>query len=339
MKGQESATKLKATVIPDWRSMFGHDQVREAWSEMIRADRLPPVVLLVGREGIGKRLLLAQLAALYLCRTTTACGQCEGCQWLLSDSHPEVLWIESAEGKLAIDDASRLQDHLSLSPGTGIKARIAVIVNVDQLNTQAANRLLKTLEEPPPRTAILMSTSRVHGMLPTVLSRCVRWRISPPPIEDSRRWLIMRAGDEGLTDLSPSAIDDALKYAGLAPGKAWEFLQGLENETQDLGQRISATLLEGIQGRPTSPGEALRMAEVLAKESGLSLGELTELYERSLNKTYWQLHGSDGYPLPHVWSVTERREQLRVLKRLSRRGRVPLNAQLAMEALAFTNRL
>ena len=108
MKGQESSKQLKAPVIPDWRSLFGHDQVSGAWSEMIGAGRLPPVVLLVGREGIGKRLLLARLAALYLCRTTTACGQCDACQWLLSDSHPEVMWIESAEGKLAIDDASRL---------------------------------------------------------------------------------------------------------------------------------------------------------------------------------------------------------------------------------------
>jgi len=167
MKDQEAPTH---PTVPDWRLLFGYDEPTKAWADMIAAGRLPPVMLLVGREGLGKRLLLAKLAALYLCRTGNACGACDSCQWLLSDSHPEVLWIESSQGKLALDDATRLQDHLSLSPGTGIKARIAVVVDADQLNTQAANRLLKTLEEPPPRTAILMSTSRVHGMLPTVLS-------------------------------------------------------------------------------------------------------------------------------------------------------------------------
>jgi len=113
----------------------------------------------------------------------------------------------------------------------------------------------------------------------------------------------------------------------------------MESEAQDLLQRISATLFDAASGKPLTVAESLRMAEALAKESGLSLAALTELYERSLNRTYWHLQESSDHPLPHVRSVVERREHLRVLKRLTRRGRVPLNAQLAMEALAFSNSL
>jgi len=167
----------------------------------------------------------------------------------------------------------------------------------------------------------------------------VRWRVTPPPVESSRQWLLQRAAGEGLADVTAMLADEALKNAGLAPGKAWQLVQGLESETQDLLQRISATLLDAASGKPLTVAQSLRMAEALAKESGLSLAELTELYERSLNRTYWQWQESNAHPIPHVWSVVERREHLRVLKRLTRRGRVPLNAQLAMEALAFSNRL
>jgi DNA polymerase III delta prime subunit len=235
-----------------------------------------------------------------------------------------------------LDDAARLQDHLSLSPGPGVRARVVVIVDADQLNPQAANRLLKTLEEPPPRTAILMSTSRLHAMLPTVLSRCIKWRLSPPPVHESQKWLFDRTQEERRdANITPEIIVQALKSSGLAPGKAWQSLQSPDLRTLDLIRQMATAL-----ARPErSPAEALKQAEMWSKGSNLTLPELTELYERGLNETYWQWSEADGQPRPLVRSVVERREHLRVLKRLSRKGRVLLHAQLAMEALAFNTKL
>lgn len=312
--------------------LTGFDHEIKAWADLIQADRMPPVMLLVGREGLGKTLLLAKLAALYQCQTGNACGICDSCEWLKNDSHPEVLWIQGEQGKLNIDEAARLQDHLSLNPGPGVRARLAIVVDADQLGSQAANRLLKTLEEPPPRTAILMSTSRMHALLPTVLSRCVRWRLSPPPVDQTRDWLLKAAQAEGLELASSAAVERALKSAGLAPGKALTLLREEGSDSEELLNRLTETLA----GPGLSPGQSLAMAETLSKGTGHSIGELTELYERSLNATYWGWCDSDSVPSVSVVSVYERRERLRHLKRLGRRERVPLNPQLAMEALAFT---
>ena len=323
--------------VPDWRELIGYEDTTQSWAQLIAAGRLPPVMLLVGREGLGKTLLLAKLAAFYLCEHGTACGHCEACEWLLNDSHPEVLWIQATQGKLVLEDASRLQEHLALSPGPGVKARIVVVVDADQLGPQAANRLLKTLEEPPPRTAILMSTSRVQALLPTVLSRCVRWRLTPPPYEQTKAWLLSRTHAEGFEHATPIAIERALKNAGLAPGKALSMLRQSLSEDDgkspldDLTERLTQTLA----GPPIIPSQALAMAETLSKGSGINLSELTELYERSLNATYWQWCQTEDTRLPSVSVIAKRREELRQIKRLGRRERVPLNAQLAMEALAL----
>src|SRR5690606_29558793 len=115
------------------------------WRRLVAEDRLPPVLLITGREGLGKRLLLAALAAMHVCETGVACGACAPCRLLQAGTHPELLWLESETGKLMIEDASALQEHVALSAARDVRARLAVMVDADQMTTQAANRLLKTL--------------------------------------------------------------------------------------------------------------------------------------------------------------------------------------------------
>lgn len=227
--------KAKAAVLdatprqlPDWRGLLGHQAATDSWRTLAARDRLPQVMLLVGRSGVGKRALLAMHAALSLCRRRAegagACGVCGECRAVLQGSHPEVLWIEPdpETGKILIETAADLQDFLSLEPGSrGGRpgTRLALVADCDRMSTQAANRLLKTLEEPAARVRIVMTTSRPRAVLETVRSRCVAWRLTPR-VEATLPWLAERLQSRGLETPDEASLRAWLKRAGLAPGEA-----------------------------------------------------------------------------------------------------------------------
>ncbi len=319
------ASEETAVEAPRWRHLVGHGPKLAAWRELIAGGRLPPVLLLEGREGSGKRGLLAALVAMHFCETGAACGECKQCRWLASGSHPEVLWLESSpeSGKLPLATADALREHLELSPTAPCRYRIVVVVDADQLATQAANRLLKTLEEPPPRARILMSSSRPKAMLATVLSRTVRWRVTPPTVADSLAWLDATGKAAGAPPATPEFLLDLLKRAGLAPGEALRlWRQG------DDGQAGSSRLTELMCS--SDPATITQAAEALVRDGGVTAPALLREWEMQLNASY-----ARGEKPRSVARVSQSRELLGELKRLVLGGRVPLNAQLAAECLAL----
>src|ERR1051325_4352589 len=103
------------------------------------------------------------------------CDQCLSCQKIDHDSHPDVQWVrpESKSRIITIDQMRDLMQTISLKP-TEAAWKVAMIVAADRLNIQAANAFLKTLEEPPPKSVILLLSTEPERILETVLSRCLR---------------------------------------------------------------------------------------------------------------------------------------------------------------------
>lgn len=341
--GREADDGAAGSLPEAWDDLVGYDETLSSWRRLVGDDRLPPVILLTGRAGLGKRALLAALAAMHVCETGAACGACEQCRWLLAGAHPEVLWIqgeksERGDGKILMDAAEAVQDHLSLAAGSAAKARLAIIVDADELTTQAANRLLKTLEETPDRTRILLSTSRVDALLPTVLSRCVRWRISPPPVAASRAWLARRLAARGVPVPADVELERTLKQSGLAPGLALAAYASLGTTGQDeaggeVRDGADMVWLTGASAGRLGRGQALADAEAWVKASGASVGDLLTRLEISLNEDYASIVGGS---CPEVGLVWRRRATLREAKALALRSKVPLNAQLIAERLALS---
>ncbi len=295
------------------------------WKELFQLGRMPHVTLLEGRSGIGKSRLLAALAALHVCEQRSACGSCGQCKALQAGLHPEVLWLDdpAGTGKLPLELIGELQEHLSLSPAPPVRYRLAVLVDADRLTPQAANSLLKILEEPPPAARILLSTSRPKALLDTILSRCVKWRLAPPPAAESLRWLAAKAKAEGV-EATPAALEAALKRAGLAPGAAWRLLSEVDHSA-DLQQRFARLMT--VQ----RPDAATWEAEALIRDFGMDLPTLLEAFERELNARYAQgLGGESG-----ATRLALRREKLRELKALAVGARIPLNSSLSLESLAL----
>jgi DNA polymerase-3 subunit delta' len=188
--------------VPVWMGLlpWQHDAARSA---LRHRARWPHALLLTGREGIGKRTFALELARSLLCEDAgadgLACGVCASCRYVQAGQHPDLrvvepveidddnvatpsLWITIAHVRALIDWA-QLTSHRRV-------AKVAVIVPAERMNVAAANALLKTLEEPPPGTYLILVAHQPGRLPATVRSRC-QWLASPVPSEaTATEWLL-----------------------------------------------------------------------------------------------------------------------------------------------------
>lgn len=203
-------------VAPQAPSWFAPAQteVRAAFA----AQRLAHGLLIHEDPGVGGLELARWIAQLINCRESSRapCGACQECRWISADQHPDVrrLSPEGDSTQILIQSVRDLAADLALtSHGRGYK--VAIISPAEAMNPFAANALLKTLEEPPARTILLLVTSQPSRLLPTLRSRCSRLRVVGPPREIAARWLERTRGPgpwlEALaaTGSGPFALMDA----------------------------------------------------------------------------------------------------------------------------------
>jgi len=164
-------------------------------------DRWPHALLIHGPAGIGKPALALNLARSLLCATPRpdglACGTCADCHYAIAGQHPDLFrleleYFEDGEWKLAselvIDRVRALIAFAALTSHRG-RAKIAVIAPADRMNASAANALLKTLEEPPPSTFLMLVTSMPGRLPPTIVSRCRKLAAPRPSHAEAIAWL------------------------------------------------------------------------------------------------------------------------------------------------------
>jgi DNA polymerase-3 subunit delta' len=143
---------------------------------------LPHALIFSGIAGIGKRTVARTVAMALNCQNNpdcaTPCGHCLPCRQIISGSHPDVLLIEPQGNYLRIDQIRKLLSTLALKPFTA-QRRVVVIADAQEMNKEAANALLKVLEEPPPDTVLILTTLQTSDLLPTIVSRCRNIRFNP----------------------------------------------------------------------------------------------------------------------------------------------------------------
>jgi len=148
----------------------------------LRSGRLAHAYLFFGPEGVGKRLTALTLAKAMNCASSKEvefpCERCPSCIKVNSSSHADVILLEPEGEVIKIDQVRDMQRRLRYRPLEG-GHRACIIDSADGLNDAASNALLKTLEEPPDETHLLLITSRPHQLLPTILSRCQWVRFKP----------------------------------------------------------------------------------------------------------------------------------------------------------------
>ena len=158
------------------------------FSQWQQQGRLAHAYLLTGTQGIGKNHLATSMANRLLCANGVACGQCHACKLLAAGTHPDRYQLAADGGQIKVDAVRSLMAPVygaSLLGG----AKVVLVEQAHLLNINAANALLKSLEEPPQGTYWLLISSQPGLLLPTILSRCQQLHVPVPTIQQAQQWL------------------------------------------------------------------------------------------------------------------------------------------------------
>jgi len=196
-----------------------HARASEQLAGALSGGRLSHGLLLHGPNGVGKEQFASALAAALFCTRRgarlEACGECADCALSRAGTHPDLHWVRRLDDKksIGVDQVRELCEKLSL---TSMRRgyRVAVLVPAQAMTAAAQNALLKTLEEPSPRTVLVLVTARPSGLLATLRSRCQRIEVSRPAPAAAQQWLSRT--------LAGGAPQRLLSLAGGAPLKALE---------------------------------------------------------------------------------------------------------------------
>lgn len=201
-------------------SVAGNERAKETLRLMLRNKRVPSALLFAGEDGIGKKLFALELAKSLNCRQSVnneACDVCSSCQRIVNfkierqpksgddtedkiwqSEHPDVGIVFTEKRLIKVKQIRELERETNFRPFEG-NARVYLIEDAHKLNDASSNALLKTLEETPPTTHIILIASRPASLLPTILSRCQMIRFAPLTTEEIEKFLVTnkkRAGEE-----------------------------------------------------------------------------------------------------------------------------------------------
>jgi DNA polymerase-3 subunit delta' len=270
-----------------FQRIIGQDAPIGLLRRTLESGRVPHALLLHGPEGVGKRTVAVGYAAALLCESdgVEACGTCGECRRLGHDNHPDYFFVtrlpkprkgaekSGAPGRAAsidpadlrpfivVDQIRDLAGHAVYAPSCG-RHRVFVIDPADRMNDEAQNALLKTLEEPPARSVLLLVSSRPHALLTTVRSRCLSLRFGIVARPDLVRFLESRGVAAG------EAVTRAALSGG-SPGRA------LDLDLESLGRR-RGEILDDLEALARSRAALSDLAGMVSRLAGRDEPTFTE---------------------------------------------------------------
>ncbi len=293
-----------------WHSVLGHDDVVEQFRRALTRHRLASSFLFAGPVGVGKRTFALKLGQAMLCQARPEeamdpCETCPSCAQVAAGTHPDLQVVRKPDDKsfipleLLIGEREHrrregLCHEIAMKPYQGGR-KIAIIDDADYLNAEGANSLLKTLEEPPPRSVLILIGTSPAKQLPTIRSRCQLIRFRPLPLEVVAELLVSQqlvadtSEARRLAQYSEGSLQRALELADPA---LWAFRNALF-------ERLSEPMLRSVELAKTvaafvdaagkdAPARRARLRQVIAfaadfyrhvvrAESGASLSDDKEL--------------------------------------------------------------
>lgn len=245
--------------------VYGQDAAESAFLDAFQSGRMHHAWIVTGKPGIGKATLSYRIARFLLAapHDRDALGasldiapDAQAARLVAALGHPDLLVIrrpydfktKKLKGEITVDEVRRLKGFLSVSAGAD-GWRVVIVDPVDDLNANAANALLKSLEEPPKRTVFLLVSSSPERLLPTIRSRCRTVACAPLADEDLRKAVAqaLNASGEDVTAALPAG-DDWRTLAALSEGSVRRLLVLHAGKGLDLQKRVAG--LVGQMPRP-----------------------------------------------------------------------------------------
>ncbi|MEL6185259.1 MAG: DNA polymerase III subunit delta' [Myxococcota bacterium] len=260
-------------VVPRLADIVGHAARVEALRDALRRNRVAHAFLLEGPDGVGKHAVAKGFASALLCSNPVdgdACGECPACIKVAIDSHPDLHRVEANDkDNILLDSLRAVEQVIHLRAMEGGR-KVVLIDGAERMKAPVQNALLKTLEEPPAATHLVLVTGRPRALLPTIASRCQRLIFGSLRPEEVER-VLSRASPE----LSREARKGLARIADGSPGRA------LALDYDALRERQAQVIALDRALDPDAPralNAALERSSALAKEQRPTLGELLDTW-------------------------------------------------------------
>lgn len=176
-----------------FQDIIGQEQIKEHLRNAISAGKVSHAYIVSGEKSSGKEFIAKVFAMALQCekKETEPCQQCHSCKQALSDNHPDIIRVTHEKpNTISVDDIrAQVNNDVAIKPYSGLY-KIYIINEAEKMTTQAQNAILKTLEEPPEYAVILLLTTNVNSLLPTILSRCVVLNMKPVADELVKKYLM-----------------------------------------------------------------------------------------------------------------------------------------------------
>ena len=257
-----------------WQGIEGHDQIVDRFRTALARSRLASTFLFVGAGGIGKRTFANRLAQTLLCTEVppadmAPCGRCDSCIQCVALVHPDLHIVEKPADRSSIplsllvgDDNRRMREGLchdiALKPFLGGR-KVAIIDDADDLNDEGANALLKTLEEPPPNSVLILIGTSAERQLPTIRSRSQILRFRPLSADVVAKIL----QDRGLVTDS----DQARRLATYSEGSLTRAQELADDELWCFRSRLFSYLASPTLNSVTLARELLAVVDAAGKDA------------------------------------------------------------------------
>ena len=236
--------------------ILGQERAKGFLKKAILRDKIPHAYLFTGIPGIGKTSTARALAMTLNCLESVdgeGCGHCLSCRQFKDGNFPDFLCLKPEGKNIKIDQIRELNKKLGFAPVLG-KYRVYVICRAQTMTIEAANAFLKILEEPPPQNILILNTTELLNLLPTIVSRCQRVSFQPLPVRSITDWLVKnKAVNEEKAGLLARLSGGSLGWA-------------LDMYESDFLQRRQEWLLRLISLSALPKTEAIEMAVKCADE-------------------------------------------------------------------------
>jgi DNA polymerase-3 subunit delta' len=258
-------------------SLLGHDKPKALLREAVAKNKMGHAYLFRGPDGVGKKRTALTLAAYINCKSPLdgdSCGRCSTCRKYFSGNHPDLILVEPDGTAIKIGQIRELKHQLTFPP-LEAKVRVIVLEDIHTMRREAANSLLKTLEEPAPGNLLILTADLAGDVLPTILSRCQIISFGSLDHKDMAH-VLMQENDmeESLAFTLAAVAEGSLGRAKLL----WQ--EGLLS----LRQEVVEGLLLGQQNPAETIAQVFRLSEKGAalKENTSELLALIRLWYRDL---------------------------------------------------------